>query len=433
MSTGDLDGELEAEAIARDNSSDMIRSSRLAGSVFRHKSFRTFFIAASISNGAAWMQLVAVPALLYDMTKSATWVGFSTLVSTIPSVFITTWAGVIADRVSRKRMLITTQSVQMLASFSLFALYAADMLSPWWIITIGFMNGVATGFGAPTWQAFVPSLVPEEDTLDAVRLNSVQFTLARFIGPALAGVVIAALGPGAAIFGNASTFILVIAVLLIVPTRPSSTASREFTVMTALKNGARYMWNQTPMRLAVVMAFFSSCFGQAVQFISAAVSARVFDRPSTDNAGLMMALGLGSVLSSIVSARYGKRTKRSTSVRQALVFYVVSLILIASTGNYFIGMLGFFLGGMAHLSMAVALNTLIQGTVPDRVRGRAVSFYLLGVLSGIPLGSFLLGAVGDLVSLRVGLFAYAVVFVIVHVVLHTKNLFPLFDVEKLDD
>jgi MFS family permease len=96
-------------------------------------------------------------------------------------------------------------------------------------------------------------------------------------------------------------------------------------------------------------------------------------------------------------------------------------------------MIGFFLGGMAHLLMAVALNTLIQGTVPDRVRGRAVSFYLLGVLAGIPVGSFALGALGDLVSLRVGLIAYAVVFVAVHTVLHTKNLFPLFDVEKLDD
>lgn len=433
MSTGDLDGELEAEAIARDNSLGSARPARLAGSVFRHKSFRTFFVAASISNGAAWMQLVAVPALLFDMTDSAAWVGFSTLVNTMPSVLFTAWAGVIADRVSRKRMLIATQTVQMIASFSLFALYVAGMLSPWWIIAIGFLNGVATGFGAPTWQAFVPSLVPEEDTLDAVRLNSVQFTLARFIGPALAGVVITAFGPGAAIFGNASTFILVIAVLMIVPTRPGSTASREFTVMTALKNGARYMWRHTPMRLAVIMAFISSCFGQAVQFISAAVAARIFDRPSTDNAGLMMSLGLGSVLASIVSARYGKRMKRSFAVRQALVYYVFSTLLIASTSNYAIGMIGYFLGGMAHLLMAVALNTLIQGTVPDRVRGRAVSFYLLGVLAGIPVGSFALGAVGDLVSLRIGLVAYAIVFVVVHLWLHSRKLFPLFDIEKLDD
>ena len=433
MSTGDLDGELEAEAIARDNSSGSSRPPRLAGSVFRHKSFSTFFVAASISNGAAWMQLVAVPALLFDMTDSATWVGFSTLVNTMPSVLFTAWAGVIADRVSRKRMLIATQTVQMIASFSLFALYVAGMLSPWWIIAIGFLNGVATGFGAPTWQAFVPSLVPEEDTLDAVRLNSVQFTLARFIGPALAGVVITAFGPGAAIFGNASTFILVIVVLMIVPTRPGSTASREFNVMTALKNGARYMWRHTPMRLAVIMAFISSCFGQAVQFISAAVAARIFDRPSTDNAGLMMSLGLGSVLASIVSARYGKRMKRSFAVRQALVYYVFSTLLIASTSNYAIGMIGYFLGGMAHLLMAVALNTLIQGTVPDRVRGRAVSFYLLGVLAGIPVGSFALGAIGDLVSLRIGLVAYAIVFVVVHLWLHSRKLFPLFDIEKLDD
>ena len=427
MSTDDLSGELEAQDIA---AHPQLKTST---SVFRHKSFRWFFIAAAISNGAAWMQMVAIPALLFDLTGQATWLGFSSLIGSLPAVLLTPHAGVIADRFSRKKMLLMTQSVQMTASFSLFILYSVDQLTPWRIVGIGFLNGIATGYGASTWQAFVPSLVPEEDMLSAVRLNSVQFTVARMIGPGLAGIVISTFGTGAAILCNASTYILVIGVLLVVKTRVGSTASRDLTVKQAMINGATYMWRHLPLRMAVILAFISSAFGQSLQFVSAAVSARVFHHPSTDNAGLMTALGVGSTLASIYATKSVGRFKRSQTVMTSLVFYCISTAMIAASSIYWIGLLGYFISGMAHLTMAVALNTLIQGLVPDRMRGRAMSFYLLGVMGGIPMGSFAIGFFGDMFSVRSVIVVDSCVYLAIILFFRSTKLLDQLNITSLED
>lgn len=377
--------------------------------------------------------MIAVPAILFDLTHRATWLGFSSLVGSVPAVLLTPYAGVVADRISRKRILVATQTLQMCASFTLFLLYATDQLTPWRIVGVGFVNGIATGFGASTWQAFVPSLVPESDMLDAVRLNSVQFTVARAIGPGFAGLVIGAFGSGAAILLNSSTFLLVIIVLLTVDSRPSSVASREFSPGRAFINGARYVWRHVPLRTAVILAFMSSALGQSLQFIAAAVSSRIFHRPSTDSAGLMTALGIGAILASVYATRSAGRWKRSETAAAAMFFYALSPALIAVSGAYWVGLAGYFVGGLAHLTMALSLNTLIQGLVPDRVRGRALSFYLLGVMGGIPTGSFLMGFLGDQFSLRAVIAVDAVIFVVILACLSATGVLARLDVERLDD
>lgn len=376
--------------------------------------------------------MIAVPAILFDLTQRATWLGFSSLVGSVPAVLLTPYAGVVADRISRKRILIVTQSVQMCASFTLFLLYTTDQLTPWRIVGVGFANGIATGFGASTWQAFVPSLVPEADMLDAVRLNSVQFTVARAIGPGFAGLVIGAFGSGAAILLNSSTFLLVILVLLTVNSRPTSVASRELSPRQAFVNGARYVWTHVPLRTAVLLAFASSALGQSLQFIAAAVSARIFDRPSTDSAGLMTSLGVGAILASLYATRTAGRWRRSQTAATAMIFYALSPALISLSGAYWVGLIGYFVGGLAHLTMALSLNTLIQGLVPDRVRGRAMSFYLLGVMGGIPTGSFIMGFLGDVFSLRAVIAVDALVFVAILAYLNSSGILRQLDVERLD-
>ncbi len=426
MSIDDLDGELEAQDLAAHP------GVKTSTSVFRHRSFRWFFIAAAISNGASWMQMVAVPALLFDLTGKATWLGFSSLAGALPAVLLTPHAGVIADRFSRKKLLLITQSVQMSASFSLFSLYSVDQLTPWRIVGIGFIGGIATGYGASSWQAFVPSLVPKEDMLSAVRLNSVQFTLARMIGPGLAGIVIGTFGTGAAILCNASTYILVIGVLLVIKTRVGSTASRDLTVKQAMLDGASFMWRHLPLRMAIILAFISSAFGQSLQFVAAAVAARVFDRPSTDNAGLMTALGVGSTLASIFAAKSAGKYKRSQTVTTSLMLYCVSTALIAVSSIYWVGLLGYFISGMAHLTMAVALNTLIQGLVPDHMRGRAMSFYLLGVMGGIPIGAFTIGFFGDIFNVRAVIAVDACIYLSIIFFFRSTRLLDQLNISSLD-
>jgi predicted MFS family arabinose efflux permease len=164
--------------------------------------------------------------------------------------------------------------------------------------------------------------------------------------------------------------------------------------------------------LAVVLAFASSAGGQSLQYLASAVASKVYGRPSTANAGLLTALGLGALVASVGATAIGGRVARSRQVTVALALYTASTALLALSTRYPVGLLGYFVGGMAHLTMAVALNTLVQGEVPDAMRGRALSFYLLGILAGIPLGSMLIGRLGDLVGLRPVLLADAALFAV---------------------
>lgn len=399
----------------------------------RHRDFALFWTAAAISNGGGWMQMVAVPALLYDMTGSSTWLGLASMASLLPAVFLTPHAGVLADRMSRRSILLITQTVQMLCAFGLWTFYLTDSIRPGLIVGIGFIGGIATGFQTAAWQSFVPLLVPADELLDAVKLNSVQFTLARAIGPGLAGAVVSTLGTGAAILINAITYLLVIGALFISNPRQSIVPASAGRVSEVLRDGGRFVWHNRPLRLAVFLAFVTSLCGQALQHVAPAIANRIYDRPSTDNAGLLVALGLGALASSVISVAVGDRLRRSTRVIVALVLFAASTALIPITSSYTVGLIAYFIGGLAHLQSAVALNTLIQGTVPDHLRGRTMSFYVLGILAGIPLGAFTLGRLGDIFTMRVAVYADATVFALLIIVLVARGWLSDLDVSRIDD
>ena len=398
----------------------------------RHREFRYFFVAAAISNAGGWMQLVAVPALLFDLTDSSTWLGISSVAALIPAVFLTPHAGVLADRYSRRTILFVTQVVHMITAFVLWTTYATGAITPELIIGLGLVSGVATGFQTAAWQSFVPLLVPPDEMLDAVRLNSVQFTLARAIGPGLAGLVITTLGTGAAIFINASTYLLVIGALVVARPRQSIAPHGDRKVGEILREGGRYVWRKKPLRIAVILAFVGSLCGQSLQYVTPAIASRIFDRPSTDNAGLLVALGVGAVTSSIFSVALGERVRRSTIVVVSLVLFTANAGLVALTSWYWLGVVAYFVGGLAHLQMAVSLNTLVQGAVPDHMRGRTMSFYILGILGGIPIGAFVLGRLGDVVSMRFAVAANAAALALVIVLMVTRGWLRELNTSRID-
>ena len=397
---------------------------------FRHRDFAVFWTAAAISNGGAWMQVVALPALLFDMTDSSTWLGLASLASLLPAVVLTPFAGVLADRISRRSILLATQAAQMATAFALWGLYSADALTPGLILGVGVASGIATGFQAAVWQSFVPLLVPPDEILDAVELNSVQFTLARALGPAFAGLVVTTIGFGAAFAINGFTYALVIVALVVARPRTTPRVGGRESVVTVLVEGARYMWSRAPLRLAVGIAFLTSVCGQSLQHVAPAIAARVFGRPSTANAGLLVALGLGALASSAFTVVVGDRMARSTRMTIALGLYALSTALLPLTSEYWVGLVAFFLAGIAHLQTAVALNTLIQGTVPEEIRGRAMSFYVLAIIAGIPLGAFVLGRLGDTLGMRTALVLDALVLTTAVAALLMSRRIALFDADR---
>ena len=187
----------------------------------RHRDFRIFFIGAIISNSGSWLQNLAVPFVLFELTGKAIWVGLAGFAQFIPSFVLGPLGGALADGNDRRKVLLATQTAMAAAAFLLWGVWVLDWREPALILVIVALTGVFAGLNIPSWQAFVPALVPREDLASAITLNSTQFNAARAIGPALAGVLLAVAGPAWAFFLNGLSFIAVLVALAMVRPVPN--------------------------------------------------------------------------------------------------------------------------------------------------------------------------------------------------------------------
>ena len=362
-------------------------------SVLRNRNFAVFFGAAVVSNSGTWMQQVAVFALIYDMTgHRGTWLGIVSLASALPMTVLTPVAGVLADRLPRRLILIVTQIVQAAAAFALWLLYLSDSLTSWRIVGLVFVGGIAGGFQMAAWQAFVPTLVPRSQLVEAVRLNSLQFTVSRALGPSIGAILVSFWGIGPAIFINAITYLLVVAAILVThANQVIAKGDRRFVA--ELIEGARYVMGNSILRLIVLFAFFLSLSGQSIAAIGAAVAFRLYGHDAEDNAWLITALGIGALVMSVYVLLVAARFRRTVLTKVGIAIYAVGLALIPLTTNFGVGLIAYGICGLAHVLVGTSLNTFVQASVPDEIRGRAMSFYLLGIMLGFPVGALLIGRV----------------------------------------
>ena len=405
-------------------------------SPFRHRDFSLFWSAALISNSAHWMQQITVPFIVFDMTDSNTWLGAVAFAALLPGLFLTPISGVIADKVSRRLVLMLTLTVMTLVATAYLVLWVNDQLTPWRILALALIQGIAAGFQVATWQSFVPLLVPRTDLLPAVRLNSIQFTASRAVGPLVGAVLLALVGPGAVFFGNAVTYLLLVAVVAAVRPRAAPSAAGE-AVGEVFREGLEYVRRRRSLLQAVATAFAISLLGQSLVQLAAGLAGEQFDVGALGLAGLVTATGIGAVAAAGFAVLYGDRIRRSEVAMRALVLYAVGPIIAGLTTIYLFGLLGFFLLGAAHLTVAIALNTSIQIQVAERVRGRVMSIYLLGIFAGQPIGAFIGGRLGDLFGLRVvyvgfGLLLLAYVLLVVRLRFNSLRLLDV-DHDILED
>ena len=284
---------------------------------------------------------------------------------------------------------------------SYFVLYQSDQLDRTWILALQFVSGISAGFQVSAWQAFVPLLVPREHLLTAVRLNSVQFTVARALGPLAAIALLGVFGTGLAFAVNAATFALVaLAVALARPRQVMGVTSSE-SIRTVFRDGLRYVRRHASLRQAAATGFIISFLGQPLAFaLAPGLAAGVYDNGDTGQRLLLLALGSGALLMSIWIVGRSGRYPRSLVTMGGLTAYAAGVVLVGLTPWFAVGMLGFFINGMAHLTVAVSANTTIQLQVDDRIRGRVVSIYILGVLGGLPTGALVGGVLADVFGLR---------------------------------
>lgn len=374
---------------------------RDAAAAFRHRDFAVFWTGAVLSNTGSWVQRTTVPFVLYELTGSATWVGFAAFAGLFPAVLMGPLAGVIADRYPRRLVLLVSQSLMAIISFGLFAAVAADAESPWVLIAFSAGIGVVGGLNIPSWQAFVSELVPRSMLLNAVTLNSAQFNASSALGPALAGVILAAWGADAAFLVNALSFAAVIVALAVVrgtrvavPTRPPGSVLGQF------RETIRYVRARPGMATCVKLVVLLGLLGSPVFQLIKVFTDDVFEVGAVAFGVMSASLGIGSVLGAPVVAGPGSALARSRLTGGGIIVYGLSLTAFALAPTYAVGLAALVIAGGAYLAVASSLNTTLQLQVDEVIRGRAMGLYLMCFTASIPLGALAQGWSADVVGPR---------------------------------
>jgi len=398
-----------------------------AWSAFRSRDFSLFWTAALVSNTGNWMQTITVPFVIDQMTHSTVWVGVAAFCAFFPSTVVGPLAGSLADRYSRRSVLMWAQLILAVSAFALWGTYATGVATPAIILVCVIIGAIGAGITIASWQAFVTQLVPKESMLSAVRLNGMQFTGARAFGPALAGLVLATLGPSSAFFFNAITYLLVIAVLAVIAARPVAHTSAPGTVRDHFREGWRYMRARTVLVLGVLGAGVSALLGISVVQLAEPFARNVLHE-GPGKYGLMVgAYGVGAILGSFVMVGTGDRWRRSAFTVVGFSMFVVGEVVLGLAPAYAFALVGLGAIGLAQVLAMVSCQTAIQVNVDEQFRGRVLSIYVMCFFAGTPVGALIGGIVAEVIGLRATVVGAGVLMacMIVYLMIRYDRLRPL--------
>jgi MFS family permease len=369
---------------------------------FRHRNFRMFFFGALASNSGNWLQNLAVPFVLFELTGRSLFVGLAGFAQFIPSFLLGPLGGSLADRFERRRVLLATQFAMAVAAFALWGAWALEWRSPWLILGITALTGVFGGLMIPAWQAFVPSLVPKSDLASAITLNSTQFNAARAIGPALAGLLLATAGPGWAFFLNGVSFLAVIAALWVVRPLPGDQKVKVGEgVMAGFTSALAYIRDRTGIRIGIMSAMMVAFFGNPVTQFTVVFAEDVYGAGPRVLGVLAAAVGIGAVMTAPALSSWDGRLPRSTIIRFGLPFYGLAVIGFGAAPNWPLGLLALLLVGGGFLAVVATTNTAVQLIVADDMRGRVMSARVMGFTLSFPVGSLIQGVLSDWIGPQV--------------------------------
>ncbi|MEI2690514.1 MAG: MFS transporter [Anaerolineae bacterium] len=361
----------------------------------RHPNYRLWFMGQLVSVAGSWMQTTAQGFLIYELTKSPAFLGYVGFAAGVPSWVFMLYGGVIADRISRRTIILVAQVAMMVLAFVLAGLVATGLVQPWMVVILALLNGVANAFDAPSRQAFVVELVDREDMTNAIALNSTMFNAAAVVGPALAGVIYALLGPAWCFTLNGLSFVAVIVALLAMKLAPVVRTSRVGSTGDQLRQGLRYVVGDRVTLTLILNMGVISLFGISMVNLFPAWSVNVLGGDVRTN-GLMLATrGLGALSGALLIAALGKRTARGRF--WTIGSFVMPLAMVGFAFARSIPLALILLVGLGWGFMVVAnsSNAMVQTRVPDELRGRIMSIYTLIFFGGMPLGALVAGLMAD--------------------------------------
>ncbi|MBW3563786.1 MAG: MFS transporter [Acidobacteria bacterium] len=357
----------------------------------RHRDFRLVWIGAFISTTGTWMQTIAQAWVVLSMTGSAFYLGLDAFLATLPMILFSLAGGVVADRIDRKRLLMISQVLQMSFAFILTALLVTDQVQVWHILVLSFCTGTVQAFGGPAYQALLPVLVEKREVPNAVALNSMQFNLARMLGPSLAGIALATLGAEWCFGLNGLSFVAVIITLFFVEKSFARAGGRKESVLFDLREGLSFVWNEGRLFLLTVLAAATTLFGIPIVTMMPVVAENIFGVGASGYSWLMTASGAGSVTGAVLVASILTIRRRGSLAIGFQLSFALLLLAFAFSRMFWLSAVLAFLTGLALLGVITVTSSMVQLVTTEQMRGRVMSIFMLAFRGGMPLGNLFSG------------------------------------------
>ncbi|MDQ2792799.1 MAG: MFS transporter [Bacteroidota bacterium] len=374
---------------------------------FAYAVFRAIWIAGLVSNVGTWMQNVAGVWLVTTLTTSALLVALMQTATSLPAFLLSMPAGAMADLVDRRRLLLFTQGFMAVVAVGLGVLTLSNGISAYGVLGFTFLLGMGAALNAPIWQSIATELVPRPSLPSAITLNGVSNNIARAIGPAIGGAIIAYYSSGWVFVLNGVSFLGTWAVVYFWKRQPTVTNGPAENFIGALRAGLRYV-QYSPAIYGVLVRTFAFAFGTAAMWglVSVVVARRL--HLSAGHYGVMLSwLGAGAVTGAVLMGRAGSRLNFNQRVLMGVLAFVGTNVALALVSQIYVLYAVMFLSGIAWLLVMTSFSTTVQLSVPKWVQARVISVYMLVFQAGLSIGSLVWGELADHLSLQTSLLAAA--------------------------
>jgi predicted MFS family arabinose efflux permease len=357
---------------------------------FRYRDFRLMWTGACVSTIGTFVQQFAQSWLVYDLTKDAFYLGLDLFLGQLPIMLFSLFGGVFADRLDRRKMLLASQYIQMVCAFLLALLFAIHIVKVWHILCLSFVVGIGQSFGGPAYSALLPTLVDAEDLSNAIAMNSIQFNLARIIGPTLGGLAYTTLGATWCFALNGVSYVAVIISLFMIHVKFVPAKSTE-SVLDSMKEGIRFIRCRDGMSALVILAFCTTLFGFSLNGFLPVFVRTIFHKGPETYTLLLVCSGAGSIVGAFSVAAVEKMKGQGRLTLMILVLLGLLVSAFALSRWLPLSCVLMFLAGAAIMASASFMLSLAQLITTDAMRGRVMSVYNLAFRAGIPLGALLIG------------------------------------------
>lgn len=360
------------------------------------RDYRLFWMGWLISQMGSWMQNIAWGWLVFDLTNSALWLGVVGFCGSIPSLFLSPFSGAIADRMQKRTILLTTQAVFMALAFILAGLVFSGLIRVWQIILIALLNGITFGIDAPVRQAYAPTLAGKENLMNAIGLNSMAFNTARILGPAIAGVLIAKVGPAGCFLINGVSFLAVLIALANIRSDGGPAVTEMAPPFWSyFGQGFRYLTTQRDMLMIMLLVAVVSIFGNQYNTLLPIFARNIFHGGPRALGLLSSSIGCGALIGALGATQFHRLPGKGRIIIIAGLAFVTALFTFAHLSSLAPACVALGVVGFAIVSFNTTNNALVQTMAEENLRGRMVGFYMLCAVGLGPFGALLAGALAS--------------------------------------